>query len=719
MKKHLLLIGLAAAALATPAAAQGPLKIDTARKWDGNVALLLSGRQPAAPMKAAGKSTAPQGVALIVSCTDSRTVAAAIEADGYAATAIGDGLVTTNVPASYVPTLAELPEVTYVNYPRTHAPLLTEARADCSVDAIHQGRGLETPFTGKGVLVGIIDQGFEYRHAAFLDAEGNSRVKQLWNRSSYGSGVPSAGQTLPTDIIPEGGDGMDSGGHATHVTNIAAGSVVDGVDYYGMAPDADIYMIPSTFSDAEVVEDVQAIKEYAESKGQPWVVNMSFGSQIGPHDGTTVLDQGVSALTGPGGFVVAAMGNEGDQQLHVTHTFESDGEDVYILIDANEATDGYVYFDLWGQDANGRQNLQVEPFCYRGSRISYPTDAQWRTIGQITTEISPYNRKEHYSFWINTTGLTAIAGTGTGTPQFGVKVTGNAGSTIHGWCNPGYGEISAGLSPLYNFLRGDNEYCVGEGASTVPTAVSVAAYTTSNTIRSLDGNTYRYDGAVGALAPFSSIGPFLGSELKPTVAAPGHVIKSAVSSYTPSFNASSYDLVASVRNGLRTYYYGAKSGTSMATPAVTGIIALWLEAYPELTRSELQEVLRTTSRHDISTGTEEWNARWGYGKIDAYDGLRAVLRLAESSGLHDQLNSEAPVSLSKGGDAWKILFNTDESFADVSLYTTSGACVSRRHLDQPRRGDEVSVGLSGLTPGVYVLNIATTKSSTTRKVVVD
>ena len=80
-------------------------------------------------------------------------------------------------------------------------------------------------------------------------------------------------------------------GHATHVANIAAGSKVSGSDYYGFATDADLILISSDFANSSVLKQAKAIKNYAEKNGQPWVLNMSFGAEIGPHDGSTEFDR--------------------------------------------------------------------------------------------------------------------------------------------------------------------------------------------------------------------------------------------------------------------------------------------------------------------------------------------------------------------------------------------------------------------------------------------
>ena len=166
------------------------------------------------------------------------------------------------------------------------------------------------------------------------------------------------------------------------------------------------------------------------------------------------------------------------------------------------------------------------------------------------------------------------------------------------------------------------------------------------------------------------------------------------------------------------YYYGVMMGTSMSTPAVTGIIACWLQAHPELTREEIEEVFKKTAIRDNYTGNDEWNATWGYGKIDAYAGIKEVLNIANGTGINAMLNSEAPVTLSKGIDTWRILFNNDESYANITLHTTDGMQVYNQSIDNPRRGQEEVLNLNNFTPGIYLVNIKTTAGNLTRKVIV-
>jgi subtilisin family serine protease len=224
-------------------------------------------------------------------------------------------------------------------------------------------------------------------------------------------------------------------------------------------------------------------------------------------------------------------------------------------------------------------------------------------------------------------------------------------------------------------------------------------------------------GSKGAISNFSNIGPYLGDAVKPMIVAPGAVISAGYNSYAADFSKSNVALTAKQKVGIKDYYYGVMSGTSMATPVVTGTIALWLEANPELSPKDIENIFKETARKDGATGFTPTNEKRGYGKIDAYEGLKKAIQYTEV-GVNDVFNSETPITLLKQADEWRVLFGSNESYADLAVYTTSGRQVLSQHIKDIRRGDEATVSLSGLAPGVYVIKINTTANSTTRKVVV-
>jgi len=166
--------------------------------------------------------------------------------------------------------------------------------------------GLLDAYTGKDVVVGMIDIGIEFNHRAFKDANGNTRVKRVYlpsATSANGGSRPSIGGTtlsgyhyttasqiaaLTTDYTEES--------HGTHTSGCATGSKV-GV-YSGMAPDCDIVLcgLGEAGDDATILNCAKYIAEYAKSVGKPCVISISLGGTVGPHDGKSAISMGYDEI---------------------------------------------------------------------------------------------------------------------------------------------------------------------------------------------------------------------------------------------------------------------------------------------------------------------------------------------------------------------------------------------------------------------------------------
>lgn len=720
MNKKLLFVGLLSL-LSVAASAQEIKVYDTHRKWSPTFDALIKGKT-IKRMTSKGVDTQTPSTLLRVNITTtvdaSEEIANLISEAGYEAEAITNQFVTASIPARYISKLGEQADVLYIEKSRQFHKMMDKVRSDIGADKAQAGTSLDTPYDGTGVIVGVIDQGFEYGHIAFKGAS------KRWGGNIKNGTLRATSPTF---------DSTDDSGHATHVSNIAIGRKVVGSNYHGVAPGAEFVPIASDFSDNAIISQAKSIKTYAENSGKPWVINMSFGANTGPHDGSTSYDQSMNQFCGKGGIMVAAMGNSGSINYHVTHTFTSDGETVYLHMkpDTYDNEDKTIISNIMVTEANGKENLTIRPVVFYNGKLYRPTDSQLEKAEfEFESYINPYSNRQNVDLYGNIPDLCKVLSiSNTNTCCLMYEVVGKKGITFHAWVEPeAYPATFASTTKTITAtgqrittLKGDTDYTYGEGAASIPSTISVASYNIATKFNSINGYTYSYNsiGTVGGLSTFSSKGPYIGADIPtPTVAAPGGCVISAYSKQSSDFDEDQAENVLAVTSNSKKYYYGVMSGTSMATPVVTGTIALWLQANPDLTPDDVRDIIKNSSRRDTYTGgtAPSWDKDWGYGKIDAYEGLKQAIQLRTA--INETYNTTTPVSINKGGDAWKILFNNDETFADIKVITTNGQVVKNQHIDSPHHGSEYVINLNDLTSGVYLLHISTTASTATKKIVV-
>ena len=719
MNKKTILIG-ALALMSMGATAQEVKVFDNGRKWSQSFDALLKGNT-VKRIGARGTQTLTADSLVRLSITTAPNmadeVANFVTNEGYQAETATDQYVMAYIPVRFIPTLAEREGVLYINQSAKVYPTMHNVRPETGVEKVQAGTGLDTPYDGTGVIVGVIDQGFEYKHVAFT-----GRAKR-WGNSSTGGGLRNSAPTA---------DNTDEVGHATHVANIAMGNKVDGSNYYGIATGAELLPMASNFDDAVIPVQAAAIKKYAESVGKPFVINMSFGSNLGPHDGTTAFDQSMNKLCGKGAIMVAAMGNSGGERIHASYTFKEDGEKAYFYLKpTSDNKNSVALTEIWGNDNDGQNTLELKPVIIYQNKIYYPTKEQLLSNYMYENGIDAYNNRQYSTLGISITDLTKAVtkSSSVNGAMLMWEVTGKAGKTVHAWadsdsypCTFERAQVSITGQGAITSIQGNDEYIVGEGGASVPQAIAVASYNAATSFTTPSGQVMSFQSSIGntsALSKFSSKGPSLDPVYadKPTIAAPGGCIVSAFSKKSKQFNSYKGYLTQELTVDGNKYYYGAMNGTSMACPVVTGTIALWLQANPDLTPDDVREIMKKTGRHDSYTGKNtEWSSSWGYGKIDAYNGLKEAIRMRTA--INQTYNTTAPITLQKDADSWKVLFNNDESYADLRIVSASGQVVKSLHLAAPRHGDEQVVSLQGLTPGVYLFQVSTTASNLTRKMMV-
>lgn len=560
---------------------------------------------------------------------------------------------TVYIPITAFPKLLELKEVKYIQMDNKIQTKLKEARADSRVDAVHQGANLPLSYTGKGVVVGVIDAGMDFTHPTFRESQNLSalRIKKAWVQDKN-DGTPPAGYDYGSEFIgqqqllDQKSDNLNAS-HGTHVTGIAAG-IGDGQTdkFKGYAPEADIVQVSINGAGSNLIDGVNYIFSHAAQEGKPAVINMSLGTHIGPHDGTSLLDRAFKELSGSGKILVGAAGNEGMFPMHLSHNFS--GDTIYTIAhtDLGALIAGRIGLEMWGPpngdfsadimllDRNGRILQRVGKWYGANDNAQHDTTLRVGPLSSLriskTSVSSSNNFNNKANMQINMQALGII------NAFIGVAITAPKG-VVHIW-NDGMGNgaplldsiPAQGGVKLPNFKRGNNESTTSEIGGTGEALITVGAYTTKNRYTDLEGREREINarGEIGTIAIFSSRGPTVDGRVKPEITAPGNVVASAFSSFDNNPLTPAASRVAQTNFENKNYLFGVYEGTSMASPCVAGVVALMLQANPNLNVEQTKEILMNAATKDNFTGPLTTpNNTWGGGKLNAYESVRLASSL--------------------------------------------------------------------------------------------
>lgn len=623
------------------------------------------------------------------------------------------------IPVSSISALSSFSNVKRIEANNSCSTTLDTMAIILNAQKAYNALALPQAFTGKGVVVGLQDIGFDYTHPTFLDTiSQRCRISAVWDMLDTDDGTMPVGATYYGDDVQNhchSADGNDQT-HGTHTAGIAVGNGYNS-PYRGVAYESDICLVANaTSNNASMIPpnrinlytyamDALGFKyifDYAAQRGQPCVVSFSEGSSQDFRGDDRLYYQVLDSLVGPGRILVASAGNDGmvKAYFHKTSTQQSIGSFI-------QSENGRILFTVRG---NRAYDVRLVSYGDKNDTLTFSSiqkETDMLYVGDWNSmKINAYTYQSAYDDKDIVMDVNVLQVNG---KLLSVELLG-LGSDVYFY--KGYGTlVTNDANP--SLAAGEYSHSIGSPAS-APSVICVGSTAYRKDIYTYLGNHRVYDmGHNGERTYTSSIGPTFDERIKPDVMAPGTNIISSYSSYYLEHHPEAWDIVNSDKehfefNG-RTYAWNYNSGTSMSTPAVAGTIALWLEACPSLSPDDVRQLLAATARrHDTSLSYP--NNYYGYGEIDAYAGLLHLLGL---TGI-PEITSQQPKELliRPTGNKVELKFKTEpQSSFIVSVYGISGQKVITRSFLP--FGRNYTVELGNISHGIYVVQVTTRNKSAT------
>ena len=217
---------------------------------------------------------------------------------------------------------------------------------------------------------------------------------------------------------------------------------------------------------------------------------------------------------------------------------------------------------------------------------------------------------------------------------------------------------------------------------------------------------------LGNIMFFSSWGTLYDGRSFPHIVTPGVNVLSSINSYNTD-ESNPDNSVCNVNMNGRDYYFAGYSGTSMATPAMTGVVALWLEANPYLTFDKARSIAMETAVKDEHVLNAADPVKYGAGKVDALAGLKKVLADVPTSIKDKNARTGKNILIDVKGDRTVNVFAANENELKTIVYTADGRTINEYSV----KGDTIDINLPAA--GLYIVKVIGEKSTAMKKVVVE
>ncbi|GAB4201195.1 MAG: hypothetical protein Fur0023_05390 [Bacteroidia bacterium] len=559
-------------------------------------------------------------------------------------------------------------------------------------------------YDGSGILLGLIDSGIDFSHPDFQYSNGKTRIKYIWDQAVTGTISPlpfGYGQQWDSTSINNGTcthSDLAYWGHGTHVAGIAAGNGQSTGTHQGCAPKAHIVAVALDFNATTpvIADAVQYIVNKANQLNMPVAINASVGDYYGSHDATDLQSQMIVSLISnqPGRLMCAAAGNAGNIKYHVKYnSTSSDTVFTWLQNSSSNVIDHWIY-----ADTAQIKNVQISVGCTNPA-YQYLGNVGFKSynyaLGTTKNDTLKYNNnrigKVQFSSSINSFGVYELY----------IRIIADSANYLWSIESKGNGVfdawnfdfVSSGLPTasqypkIQHYLMPDTVSSIVSGFQCSNEMITVANYVNLNKYYDYNNNLQTTTEIAGGLAYHSSSGPTRTGLLKPDIGATGNSVFSCVAMGMQS------NLIANYPNFLALGgYHVLGGGTSAASPVVTGLGLLFLQAFPYATNQMFKNAITSCAYTDNFTGTVP-NNQWGYGKLDGLSTFTCSGLLSIEQTNEKETNGFFPNPASE-----RVYFPSDIS--KVTIMDVTGKIILRK---QNISHDDRFIDISAIPEGVYIV----------------
>ncbi len=503
----------------------------------------------------------------------------------------------------------------YNSIPNCYELMDLEAMDDAGIRVVQTYPTLN--LMGSGIMIGILDTGIDYRNPIFQNIDGSTRIAGIWDQTiqdgtmpedlDYGSEYTEEmiNEALrsenPLEIVPS----MDTEGHGTFIASVATGNADLDNRFIGAAPEStlavvklktaksylkDFYAIRQDavcFQENDIMLALKYINGLARKRNMPLVLCIALGTNLGGHNGTSLLSALLDAYASTlNRSVVISSGNGAVQRRHFSHEFLNMNDVAEAEIRVEEGVNGFVV-ELWTTVPNIMTVAFTSPSGERTGYISFKQGYEYREeflFDQTDVEVEYRLLLENNDSQLI---FMRFRNPSQGIWRISIKPVRISDGRFHLWLPvPGF------VTGDVYFLQANPDTTLAEPGSSL-VAMTVAFYNgIDNSVDINSGRGYTRDGRI-----------------KPDYAVPGVMVSGA---------------------GLNNEFV-VRSGSSVAAGIAAGAAALLMEWVLKQTdswgvnSSQIRNIILIGAEQ--RPGAENPNREWGYGTMDLYRSLDILRQL--------------------------------------------------------------------------------------------